>query len=309
MSLNVVLDSELDWSIPDLTSSFGFLYGPLLYLYIKSLVYKGFKPKQADLLHTLPWFTASLSTLLLPVPIIVTGIAIFISISAYLSLCFRLIQYFHKVIRNTQSRFSSIALQWMQRVLYSMIVITIIDAIHNALSINNLMLENIFYAALITALLFFVTSLVFNGLRQPELFQGVSEEDEALLTEVNERYASSKVSQQELDEFKGQILIHFDKERPFLDSDITIQKLAEALNLSNKLLSEVINRCFDQNFSEFVNSYRVNEAIRIFESEQDKQKTILEILYEVGFNSKSSFYTAFKQKTGQTPTAYKKRFS
>ena len=68
----------------------------------------------------------------------------------------------------------------------------------------------------------------------------------------------------------------------------------------------MINSKFGQNFYDFVNHYRIEEAKSIMVSNTDDKKTILEILYEVGFNSKSAFNNAFKKNTGKTPSEFKR---
>jgi len=55
-----------------------------------------------------------------------------------------------------------------------------------------------------------------------------------------------------------------------------------------------------------VNSYRIEEAKKFFSDPVNRKKTVLEILYEVGFNSKSVFNNAFKKHTGITPTQFRK---
>ena len=72
-----------------------------------------------------------------------------------------------------------------------------------------------------------------------------------------------------------------------------------------RYLSQVINAHTGLNFYDFISQYRIEEAKKIL-SEPFTNKTVLEVLYEVGFNSKSSFNTAFKKFTGVTPTHYKK---
>ncbi len=305
MISNFIFDLNLSWPIPDLTNSYGFLYGPLIFLYIKSLVYKDFQLSLRNALHLLPWLITLSATYFTIIPIQLSGISILISFSTYLVLSFRLIKHFHLIIKNTQSRFDSIALLWMQRFLYGLIFITLVDTIHNLIVVNNLVMENLFYGFLITSLLFFVTSLVFHGLRQPELFQGVSVEDEALVNDAASSYTSSKLAQKEIDSLAELIQSYFNSNQPYRDPDLNIQKLATSMNMNNRTISEVINRYFNQNFSEFVNSYRIQEAISLLKNNDDKT-TVLEILYAVGFNSKSSFYTAFKIKTGMTPSEFKK---
>lgn len=305
MSSNFAFDLRLSWPIPDLTNSYGFTYGPLIFLYVKSLVYKDFQLEVRNAIHLLPWIIIIGISYFITIPTQISGISILISISAYIVFSFRLIKRFHLIIKNTQSRFDSIALSWMQRFLYGLIFIALIDTIHNLLAINNLVMENLFYGFLITALLFFVTSLVFHGLRQPELFQGISNEDEALANDAVSSYSSSKLPQKEIDAMAEMIQSYFNSNQPYRDSDLNIQKLAEMMGMNSRTISEVINRHFNQNFSDFVNSFRIQEAVSLLKNSDDKT-TVLEILYAVGFNSKSSFYTAFNLKMGMTPSEFKK---
>jgi AraC-like DNA-binding protein len=65
----------------------------------------------------------------------------------------------------------------------------------------------------------------------------------------------------------------------------------------------------NKHFFDFINEYRINDAKKLLKDPTKKEITVLEILYQVGFNSKSSFYTAFKKATNQTPTAYRKSVS
>jgi AraC-like DNA-binding protein len=95
-------------------------------------------------------------------------------------------------------------------------------------------------------------------------------------------------------------------ERPYLDFELTLQKLALKTDIPEKELSLLINHYLGKHFFDFINEYRINEAKVILANPDKKEVTILEILYQVGFNSKSSFYTAFKKFTNKTPTQYRK---
>nr|WP_271711528.1 helix-turn-helix domain-containing protein [Marinigracilibium pacificum] len=97
-----------------------------------------------------------------------------------------------------------------------------------------------------------------------------------------------------------------ESERPYLDFELTLSKLAHQFNTTEKDLSILINHQIGKHFFDFINDYRVKEAKSILEDSQKKKVTILEIVYESGFNSKSSFYSAFKKVTGKTPTEYRK---
>jgi len=96
------------------------------------------------------------------------------------------------------------------------------------------------------------------------------------------------------------------EEKPFLNPSLTIQDISAAIKIPVRDLSILINHKLEQHFYDFVNTYRIESAMKILKDGTKSKITILEILYEVGFNSKSSFNTAFKKHTGNTPTDYRK---
>lgn len=95
-----------------------------------------------------------------------------------------------------------------------------------------------------------------------------------------------------------------ERDRLYLDSDLTLTRLSDLTGVSKHHLSEVLNRHAGKNFYEFVNGYRV-DFVRM-RLEEDTDQTILDIALEAGFSSKSTFNAIFKQFTGQTPTQYRK---
>ncbi|MFC0181885.1 helix-turn-helix domain-containing protein [Pseudarcicella hirudinis] len=95
-------------------------------------------------------------------------------------------------------------------------------------------------------------------------------------------------------------------EKPFLNPSLTIQDVSDGIGIPVRDLSVLINHKLEQHFYDFVNTYRIEKAMDLLKDVTKNKLTILEILYDVGFNSKSSFNTAFKKHTGNTPTAYRK---
>ena len=96
-----------------------------------------------------------------------------------------------------------------------------------------------------------------------------------------------------------------ESERPYTDGDLNLQKLAERLSIPAQHLSQTVNGRLNQSFSDFVNSYRVEEAKRRLADPSATHYYLLAIAEEVGFNSKSSFNTAFKKQTGMTPSEFR----
>ena len=95
-------------------------------------------------------------------------------------------------------------------------------------------------------------------------------------------------------------------DQPHLDPDLTALSLAERLGASPRELSEILTVEFESGFYDFVNGLRVDEAKRLLADPSRADSTVLEILFEAGFSSKSAFHRAFKARAGQTPSAYRR---
>lgn len=93
----------------------------------------------------------------------------------------------------------------------------------------------------------------------------------------------------------------------YLDSQLCLRQLAEALNINTNYLSQVINERHGKNFFEFINQYRVGELKAKLEDPKNRQFTLLSLAFDCGFNSKTTFNTAFKRITGFTPSQYLKK--
>lgn len=113
------------------------------------------------------------------------------------------------------------------------------------------------------------------------------------------------VTEQELED----IINYINQEKPYTDLGFSLGQLAEQLEMPKRRLSQLINSYFNKNFMTFINDYRIDLAKKRLKNPIDPKETILEIMYEVGFNSKSSFNTLFKKETGLTPKEYKSKFS
>jgi len=120
------------------------------------------------------------------------------------------------------------------------------------------------------------------------------------------KYKRSRLSSDGKLKSEKQLRELMDNEKPYLDPLLSLNGLARKLHLSTKELSQIINECFAMNFSDFINSFRVKEVIRLFEQDTDN-RTILDISLEAGFNSKSTFNHVFKKTTGLSPRDYLKK--
>ena len=82
--------------------------------------------------------------------------------------------------------------------------------------------------------------------------------------------------------------------------------MAEKLKTNPKQVSQIVNQGFQLNFNDFVNQYRTEAILEKFQKGEQRQKTLLALALECGFNNKSTFNRAFKKSTGLSPQHYLK---
>ncbi|MCB0642793.1 MAG: AraC family transcriptional regulator, partial [Phaeodactylibacter sp.] len=121
---------------------------------------------------------------------------------------------------------------------------------------------------------------------------------------AEEKYQSSSLTDERAALYLKQLRVYMDREKPYLEPKMTIAKLAERADIPVNYLSQVINDRLDQNFFDFINSYRVREFQELLEQPDNSQYTLLSLAHDAGFNSKSTFNAIFKKFTGQTPSEY-----
>lgn len=110
-----------------------------------------------------------------------------------------------------------------------------------------------------------------------------------------------------VDEARKEQLRHLmENEKPYLDPELSLPKLAQLMHCSTHELSHLINQGFERNFYQFINSYRIEESKRLLSDPQLDYLTILAIGFEAGFNSKTTFNTTFKQLVGMSPVEFRK---
>lgn len=95
------------------------------------------------------------------------------------------------------------------------------------------------------------------------------------------------------------------EQRLYLNPDLRLSDLATALDVSERMLSQVLSEAMGQSFYDVVNHYRVTAVQHRLTSPADAHLTLLAVAMECGFSSKASFNRVFKKQTGLTPSAYR----
>ena len=300
---------------------FYYIYVPFLFLYIFSFTTKDFKFRKVYLLHLIP-FLFFLVMIILKFHIksadslreILQTDSLFSLMESRIFDFFHYLQFFgyavasliilrnYRIkIKNVFSTIEHINLSWLNFVVFGFISWKLLRFLNYILWITT---ESsiVMYLYIVAEIIFliFVSLMFLKGLRQPVILTGYEE------NQYKRKYKKTSLSEAMKENYKNNLLQYMEKQKLYLDSSLYINELAEKVSIPPHHLSQVINTCFDQNFFDFINSFRINESKRLLSEQNSVKKTVLEILYATGFNSKSVFNTAFKKHTGMTPTQFKK---
>jgi AraC-like DNA-binding protein len=119
------------------------------------------------------------------------------------------------------------------------------------------------------------------------------------------QYKNSSLTREEIQDHVAWIEKVMKQERPYLDPNFNLTKLSKLARLPDYQLSQVLNMGMKTNFYDLVNRYRIERLMELWSDSSRDEVSILDLAFEVGFNSKSTFNTAFKKFTGKTPSAYR----
>ncbi|WP_343705827.1 helix-turn-helix transcriptional regulator [Flavobacterium sp.] len=300
---------------------------PAFYLYVVSVCFADFRLRSKHLLHLIPFVLTNVVFLfrlyllneankrlfydhrdqspemfylflVLGLQIVVYSIGVFLVLKKY-----------REIFQENYTNPRTSIFKWLFQISMALFVLYYLSIAKNILryaAIDFLWWSN-------TILQFWVLTItcwfVLKALNYPELFRGIDSKlllARDILPKENNESTDAKDSQNEVIANQILALRHYMTEKePFLDPSLTIQELSNQIEIPVRDLSVLINQHMDQHFFDFVNEYRIQKAMEILKNPSKKDLTVLEILYEVGFNSKSSFNTSFKKYTNLTPTAYR----
>lgn len=119
------------------------------------------------------------------------------------------------------------------------------------------------------------------------------------------KYAKSSLNKNQISLLMEKIDEKVISEKPYLDSDLNIYDFAKKVGISRHHLTQVLNEGFRKNFYNYINEYRLKEAMERIRHPDFAHHSLLRIALDSGFNAKSSFNRVFKNKTGTTPREYK----
>lgn len=308
-------------------SSIFFLQLPTFYLYVLSVCYADFKLKPKHLIHGVPFLIANL--ILLPrfytvdlaskisfleksstkLEIQFNHILIHIQIVVYIIAAFMILRRAKKIYLENYAGANIESLHWLFQFTSALSAFYFIALLKNIFKFTDYpYISEWLKAGLFIFELIIIFWYLYKALNNPSLFRNIDSKLKLVKNIISEDKNTGPlaVDEKEYKEELSKLKKYMEEDKPFLNPSLTIQDVSREIKIPVRDLSVLINHKLDQHFYDFVNTYRITCAMDILKDVTKSKVTVLEILYEVGFNSKSSFNTAFKKHTGQTPTAYRK---
>ncbi|WP_144393053.1 helix-turn-helix domain-containing protein [Pleionea sediminis] len=296
----------LPLSIPHLFTFLPWLYGPLLYLYVAlkcepnsvsnnrivlQLVYLIYP---ALFVTFFPFWSSLVGTENL---ISITWALIFTQMLVHIVLSINILRRYQTVLAENYSSTEKRDLQWLTNLVIGFCIIFALDMsifyLKNFFDIDN----GWYFHTFVFAESLYIFTIGLFSLRYR------SAPSEQLVTpEI--KYEKSSLNAQVASKLADSIQSLMAEEKLFLENDLTLQNLADRLNVTTHHLSQVINEHLNVSFYELINQRRIQHSKVLLKNGQTRF-TILDIAHEVGFNNKTSFNNAFKKYTGMTPSQYR----
>ena len=306
-------------------STFCLLGMPSFYLYVMAACYSDFRLQWKHLVHLLPFIITNL----LFIPRIYISIdegsfigplnqmseIYFIQILIefqyvfYIVSVFLILKKYKEIYLENYTNPGTSTYKWLFQMTCVFLAAHSVVALKNIIRYSDFREVFLWANVLVGTIALFITCwFIMKALKHPELFRGINSKlrlTKDILPDVEEKSESANEQNDLISRQITELKRYMTEKEPFLDPSLTIQELSNQINIQVRDLSILINHHMDQHFFDFVNEYRIQKAMNILKDQSKSQLTVLEILYEVGFNSKSSFNTSFKKYTSLTPTAYR----
>ncbi len=314
---HIILDTGFYRNIPHmfgLSYLFDYSMPALFFVYIQSLATSDFKLTRKHLLHFIPTllaFICIVPILLSTVPekiafyenepdnmvkyYLIFGVNV-VYLLVYIILSFITL---NKTIKSgsekTGYRNYSI-IRWLRALTISITVIVILSSIFDS-SPALTHLDEYLMPFMLTVVIY---GIMIIAICQSEIFTSGS------AGFFIPKYQSSTLTEEKAEEIEKNVIALMEEQELFSDSLITIKNVASHLTITPHNLSQVLNERCLLTFPQFVNGYRIRKAQELLRDESNKNRSISEIAYEVGFNSLSSFNMYFKTIANTSPSKYRK---
>jgi len=298
MLLNFIEEMRTTDTTYLITPVFTLLKGPIIYFMIRTLINERPMSTHWKLMHFIPVLIA------IPMTHFVQEIVFFASFSQiiYLTLSLKLLRRYHSVSMAVCSDAHAMKLNWIGKVLILLMLFAVVDLTRlNFQTYNSQYIKATWYFIDVLIAFGITCYLIFNIIRKPLLFNDmVSYEDLTTHSKLDSKESEFALANDIYQSIEQIVTTRELYKKPKL----SVINVANETGFKVKDISWSINIVGGNNFCAFINKLRIIAAKREILQSHINKKTILEIAFESGFNSKSVFYTAFKSEEGMTPTQF-----
>lgn len=298
------------------------LIAPTLYFYVRSVLHTDFRFRARDWAHALPFIIVILTFMprfylvedalkwriynnLQPLfEVLFVHILQYIQMAIYLGLIFITIRRNRLTILNSYSDELKLNKQWLSYFMSFFMVGFALALIRNVVKFTEFQSAlDVITPIMMLAGLGFSCWILWQALHKPELFKGISSQLEAVRFPTDNK----KISTEQAVAILTKLELHMQSQQSFLNPTLNLDTLAEEVGVAAQDISLALNHHLGRHFFDFINGYRIKAACDMLASPDSSEKTVLEISLESGFNSKSSFNTAFKKQMQITPSEYRQQ--
>lgn len=285
------------------------IYGPIMLLLVQSVLLKNIS-KQAIAVHLSAYFLITIGQVTdLLASSVWLLLALFIQVFGYLAYSFWQLTQHKSKINNLAQQHQNSSYYWILFLILGLALAMVVDVVIIVLLINQVTLNIELVNLYASGLGVFVCIISLFSVIQPALLSSpIATADTTQITEKPTTPAHNRdilLSQSLVITLTEQLQQLIQSEQIHLDCDMSLPKLAAKLNINTHQLSELLNVHLDTTFYDFLNQHRFLVAQSLL-TQKNNPLSVSDIVYQAGFNNRSSFYKVFKQKTGLTPSQFKK---
>ncbi len=315
----VFKDSVFLWRLGMHVDSAIYLYGPLLYLYVRRMIVSSkekpvlkwveFIPSGIHLIYVLWTYSFSIQEIsemyydgFFNIPYFVIEFSIIAVFAIYIVKSFSLLRRF----RLAEER----VLSFHQEIYFYLITLLSVFSILTFFWFLNLTISfglKVYNPYFNYNIVWFCVPVImyivgFYSFKQPEIFR-------VPIFNSKKDTIRNRLGKDKIDTLTNALEHLLVVDKIYLNPNLTLTKLATELKVSSNDLSWFLNKIYECNFYEYINRYRLQEFLAKIQRGEHEQHTILALSFDSGFNSKSTFNKAFKNLLEDTPSNYIKKMS
>jgi AraC-like DNA-binding protein len=298
--------------LTDLSAQFPFLFGPILFFYVRA-IFEGRRFERSDAWHALPFVLAVFAMLpwylqsgadkqavILrqsphPIPRVLISLITYgrlAHMAFYVFWNFRYLKHRPAVGRSL----------WWGRLLNLFFVGFLLSYTSYFVLVRLPGFNPLWDYQISLSMTAFIYLIAYAGYVQPAVFNGFGWSEASAVS----KYKNSGLTPDASRSLLNKMNLLMEREKLYLEPDLSLEKLAKQLDTGKHHVSQVINEHLNVNFFEYINQLRISEACRLLAEKTKSDLHVIEVAYAVGYNNKVSFNSAFKKATGMTPTHYRK---